>query len=215
MLWVIINICRLKYLFFTVSSFRNLKCLNKKCKSVATNNKDTDVIAVKVAHNHSPPDKNEQEKQIFLHMMHRKMQRDKSLNFRSVYEEFCASNPEIETLVPLKTVINEMCLQGVMVPQVRSFQHFYNMIDKDECQKFQFTLSDVQFYQEKFKASDGSMAVVFANKETIDSVSDSKLMYVDASFNLGSKEPFDYHLMTVLVWVSQCVSNILTIFIPD
>lgn len=208
MLWVIIDVYRLKYSFFTVSSFRNLKCLNKKCKSVATSSRDTDVIAVQVAHNHPPSGKTEKEKQIFLYRMHRKMQSDKSLSFRSVYEEFCHSNPAIETLVPLKTVINEMCMQDIILPRICSFQQFYNVIDKDEYKNIQFTYSDVQFYQEKFKASDGAMGVVFANRETIDGASDSKLMYVDASFKLGNKESFDYHLMTVLVWVSQSVSKL-------
>lgn len=119
-------------------------------------------------------------------------------------------DPEIAILVPLRSLINEICKHQLAqkVPPVNSFADFYNMIEDDSLQKFQFTFSGQQFYQERFTvAEEGSMAIVFANVETIKKVSDSKLMYVDASFRIDTCEKFSYQLVTVLVWIDDSVSE--------
>lgn len=162
-------------------------------------------VNVKIPHNHSPPSPEERRKQIFLHLMRRKMQSDKTLNFRSVYEEFCAKNPEMKELVPLKTVINQICCQQMNLksPPIFSFDQFYDQIENDEFQKLHFTQGHKQFYQERLETGTGGKAVIFANCETIEEISESKIMYVDSSYKIDTTEHFKYHLITVLVWVTD------------
>ncbi|XP_044272549.1 uncharacterized protein LOC123016304 [Tribolium madens] len=189
---------------------RHLKCLIGKCRASAEQTTpesgivDSKVV-VKVGHNHPAPSSEERRKQIFLHLMRRKMQSDKSLNFRSVYEEFCEKDPQMRQLVPLKTVINQICCQQMNLksPPIYSFEQFFDQIENDEFQKLHFTHGHKQFYQERLTASDGGKAVIFANCETIEEISESKIMYVDASYKIDTSENFKYHLITVLVWISD------------
>ncbi|RZC37429.1 uncharacterized protein BDFB_000543 [Asbolus verrucosus] len=192
---------------------RQLRCLVTRCRATAEQTmvepgKFEDKVLVKVAHNHQPPTEEDRRRQMFLHSMRRKMQSDRMLNFRSVYEEFCEKDPEIKKLVPLKTVINQICCQQMSIksPGIHTFEQLYEFIENDDFQKLHFTYTNKQFYQERFMGSDGSKAVVFANCETIEQVSDSKIMYVDASFKIDTKENFSYHLVSILVWVSDSVS---------
>lgn len=121
---------------------------------------------------------------------------------------FVFRDPEIQTLIPLKNVISEICKHQVnyKLPEIQTFQHFYNLIEEDIFQKLQFTQNGRQFYQEKFIYDQYIQALVFGNKHIIDQVSDSELMYVDASFRIDTNEDFKYHLITVLVWVDNSVS---------
>ncbi|KAJ3653494.1 hypothetical protein Zmor_012743 [Zophobas morio] len=201
---------------------RHLKCIVTKCKATAqqtmtkTGVYDSNVW-LKDDHNHPAPSVDDRKKQMFLHMMRRKMQYDKSLNFRNVYEEFCEKDPEIKKLVPLKTVINQICSQqmNLKLPPIESFQHFFDIIENDELQKLHFTHTNAQFYQEKFASSDGSQAVVFANCETIEKISDSRIMYVDASFKIDTPEAFKYHLVSVLVWLTDSYYPIMFALINE
>jgi hypothetical protein len=197
-------------------NIRHLKCLVTKCRATAQQTMIEpglfeNKVFVKIAHNHPPPSDEERRKQMFLHLMRRKMQSDKTLNFRSVYEEFCEKDPEMKKLVPLKTVINQICCQQMNLksPPIYSFEQFYELIENDEFQKLHFTHSNKQFYQEKFSSGDGSKAVIFANCDTIEQVSNSKIMYVDASFKIDTFEHFKYHLVTILVWVTDSYYPIL------
>ncbi|XP_971707.2 uncharacterized protein LOC660378 [Tribolium castaneum] len=191
-------------------NIRHLKCLIGKCRASAEQTLPESGIVdpkvvVKIGHNHPAPSPEERRKQIFLHLMRRKMQSDKSLNFRSVYEEFCEKDPEMQELVPLKTVINQICCQQMNLksPPIYSFEQFFEQIENDEFQKLHFTHGHKQFYQERLTASDGGKAVIFANCETIEEISGSKIMYVDASYKIDTNEKFKYHLITVLVWISD------------
>lgn len=111
-------------------------------------------------------------------------------------------------MIPLKNVISEICKHqfGYKLPDIQSFQQFCNLIEEDNFQKLQFTQNGKQFYQEKFIYDQHIQAVVFGNKQIIDQVSDSQLMYVDASFRIETNEDFKYHLITVLVWIDNSVS---------
>lgn len=169
---------------------------------------DNVTVYIKSPHNHSPHSQKELKKLMFCAVMRRKMQSDKAMGFRAVYEEVCEKDPEIKTLVPLKTIINEICRQqpNMKTPQIKSFDEFYETIEEKRFEKLHFTYSNQQFYQEKFASSDGSRAVVFANKESITKYSYSKVMYVDSSFKIETIEDFGYYLVTVLVWVEESVS---------
>lgn len=48
-----------------------------------------DKVEVKIPHNHTPPDTNTKKKQMFFCIMKRKMQNDRSLNIRNIYDDFC------------------------------------------------------------------------------------------------------------------------------
>ncbi|KAJ8948022.1 hypothetical protein NQ318_003355 [Aromia moschata] len=84
---------------------RFLRCVLPACHALAVQNKVasfyTSQITVQKPHSHKRPDEVEKKKQMFYYVMKRKMQSDKTLNFRSVYEEVCKSDPEIKDLVPL------------------------------------------------------------------------------------------------------------------
>lgn len=120
----------------------------------------------------------------------------------------------MKTLVPLKNVINEICRNQLSykIPPIHSFEQFYESIEDDNFQKLQFTHNGKQFYRDKFTTEDNSKAIIFAHKNTIDRVSDSQLMYVDASFRIDTNEKFKYQLVTVLVWVEDSVSIICIIY---
>lgn len=121
---------------------------------------------------------------------------------------FFFSDPQIQTLVPLKNVITEICKHQLTykLPVIQSFQQFFSLIEEDNFQKLQFTNNGKQFYQEKFISDLNSQAVVFGNRSVIEQLSDSQLMYVDASFGIDTNEDFKYHLITILVWVDDSVS---------
>lgn len=116
-------------------------------------------------------------------------------------------DPELKTLIPLRNVINEICkYQSTQkVPHIKSFEQFYDMIENDCFEKLHFTHSGKQFYQEKFSADDGSLAILFSNVDDMDHISESTIMYVDASFKIETKENFKYQLVTVLVWIEESV----------
>lgn len=110
--------------------------------------------------------------------------------------------------MPLRNVIHEICRHQLShkPPVISTFDQFYDKIEDDIYKKLHFTHGSKQFYQEKFEAEDDSKAIVFANCETIEEVSYSKLMYVDASFRIDSTDQFKYQLVTILVWVEESVS---------
>lgn len=111
-------------------------------------------------------------------------------------------------MVPLRNVINEICRHqySSKMPTVHSFQQFYNVVETEAYERLHFTHSGHQFYQEKFSSEDGGLAVVFCNREILNQVSDSKIMYVDASFKIESEEDFAFQLVTALVWLEDSVS---------
>lgn len=122
---------------------------------------------------------------------------------------FFFREPHIKNLLSLRNVISEVCKHQLYQndPVVTSFEDFYHNIETDRFEKLHFTTNYTQFYQNKFETEDGAMAIVFANGDVINNVSDSKLMYVDASFKIETNENFSYQLVTVLVWVEDSVSN--------
>lgn len=74
--------------------FRNIKCVVPLCPSFGQQkifdaNSFDDKVDVKIPHNHLPPDRNTIKKQMFFSVMKRKMQNDRSLNIRNIYEDFC------------------------------------------------------------------------------------------------------------------------------
>lgn len=128
-------------------------------------------------------------------------------DFSNNYIIYCR-DPEIRALVPLKNVINEICRHQLTykLPVIQSFSQFFDLIEEDNFQKLQFTQNGKQFYQEKFTTAQNAQAIVFGNKDIIDQVSETQLMYVDASFRIDTSEDFKYHLITVLVWMENSVS---------
>lgn len=48
-----------------------------------------DKVEIKLPHNHQPPDDNTKKKQMFFSIMKKKMQNDRTLNIRNIYEDFC------------------------------------------------------------------------------------------------------------------------------
>ncbi|CAH0563624.1 unnamed protein product [Brassicogethes aeneus] len=191
-------------------AFRYMRCLNQSCQSMAVQKKITSAsfenyVSVEIAHNHAKPSEKEMKKLMFYNVMKRMVQNDKTMNFKSVYEEVCQDDPEIRTLVPLRNVINEICRHQLSQkpPKIFTFDQFYDTIEHDVFKKLHFTHSGKQFYQEKFESEDGDKAVVFANCDIVDEVCGSKLMYVDASFRIDSVDSFDYQLVTTLVWVES------------
>ncbi|KAJ8975669.1 hypothetical protein NQ317_003168 [Molorchus minor] len=167
---------------------RFLRCVLPSCNALAVQNKlDSNEYSTEMTvekhHAHMRPSTSEKKRQMFYYVMKRKMQSDKTLNFRSVYDEVCTFDPDIKELVPLRNVINEICRHQLTykIPQLNTFEQFYDYIEEDVLQKLHFTHTGKQFYHEKFVADDGSMAVMFDNSEVIEEVASSKLMYVDAS----------------------------------
>ncbi|CAG9865450.1 unnamed protein product [Phyllotreta striolata] len=162
-------------------------------------------VTITTPHNHKCPTEAEKKKHIFFYIMKRKMHSDKSLKFKNIYDEICQKDSEIKQLIPLRNVINEICrhqFNHKLVP-ITSFDVLYNYIEDDSFQKYQFTLEGTQFYQERFSTEDNAKAIVFANLDIIEEMSDSDLMYIDASFRIETNEPFSYQLVTVLVWIDE------------
>lgn len=122
---------------------------------------------------------------------------------------------KIRDLLPLRTVINEMCRYQLSYkcPELKTFDDFFDHIENDTFQRLHYTTNSKQFYQERFvdEATD-SKAIIFANCEVIRQLSDSKLMYVDSSFKIDSNDTFDYQLVTVLVWMDDSVRGTLLVF---
>ncbi|GJQ81706.1 hypothetical protein Trydic_g9148 [Trypoxylus dichotomus] len=195
---------------------RHLRCVLPNCKAKAEQtllDKDTyeDKISVKVPHSHKAPSDQLRKKHMFFHVMRKRMQHDKTLNIRNIYEEVCNQEPEIRQLVPLRNVINEICKHQVSnkLPRITSFDKFYEKIE-DECfEKLHFTNTNKQFYQERFCTDDGCMAVVFCNTDVVENIGHCTLMYVDASFKIDTLEDFRYQLVTVLVWIDDSYYPIL------
>lgn len=108
-------------------------------------------------------------------------------------------------MIPLKNVITDISRYqyNCSIPPIPSFQQLFTKIEDDDFRKLQFTHDGKQFYQEKFTINLNSQAIVFGNKHIINQVSDSQIMYVDASFRIDTNEQFKYHLITVLVWVGD------------
>lgn len=80
-------------------------------------------------------------------------------------------------------------------------------------ERLHFTHNGHQFYQERFATDDGGLALVFCNTAILDQVSESIIMYVDASFKIETEEDFKYQLITVLVWLDDSVSVIRVHFL--
>ncbi|XP_018566110.1 uncharacterized protein LOC108907076 isoform X2 [Anoplophora glabripennis] len=197
-------------------TLRFLRCVLPACHALGVQNRIkptvySSEITVQRPHNHRRPDEAEKKKQMFYYVMKRKMQSDKTLNFRSVYDEVCKHDPEIKELVPLRNVINEICRHQLTykIPPINSFDQFYNHVEDDAFQKLHFTHNGVQFYQERFTAEDDCKAVVFANADIVEQVSYGNLMYIDASFKIDTTEEFKYQLVTVLVWIEDSYYPIL------
>lgn len=202
------------YLFeyrLSKQNVRYMRCLLPSCnargvqKKIEGSNLYSNDVRVLVAHDHNPPTDAEKKKQMFFYVMKRKMQSDKTLKFKSVYDEVCEKDPEIKELIPLRNVINEICSHQVSykTKTIKSFDDLYNYIEDDAFYKLQFTNFGAQFYQEKFTAEDNAKAIVFANANTIELMSESDLMYIDASFRIETEESFSYQLVTVLVWADD------------
>lgn len=73
---------------------RNIKCVVALCPSfgqqrVYDGETADEKVHVRIPHNHPPPDENTRKKQMFFSIMKRKMQNDRSLNIRNIYEDFC------------------------------------------------------------------------------------------------------------------------------
>ncbi|XP_050502723.1 uncharacterized protein LOC126882000 isoform X2 [Diabrotica virgifera virgifera] len=204
-----------QYLFeyrLVKGNLRKIRCLLPSCPAQGLQEKPEGSLTynkevhIYVAHNHSPPNEAEQTKQMFFYVMKRKMQSDKTLKFKHVYDDICARDPHIQKLIPLRNVVNEICRHQVpphKTSPIQSFDELYNQIEDDSYYKLQFTNNGVQFFQEKFTSEDNAKAIVFANLETIQMLSESDLMYIDASFRIETDEPFCYQLVTVLVWVEH------------
>ncbi|XP_072382751.1 uncharacterized protein [Diabrotica undecimpunctata] len=204
-----------QYLFeyrLVKGNLRKIRCLLPSCSAQGLQEKPEGSLTynkevhIYVAHNHSPPNEAEQTKQMFFYVMKRKMQSDKTLKFKHVYDDICARDPHIQKLIPLRNVVNEICRHQVpphKTSPIQSFDELYNQIEDDSYYKLQFTNNGIQFYQEKFTSEDNAKAIVFANLDTIQMLSESDLMYIDASFRIETDEPFSYQLVTVLVWVEH------------
>ncbi|KAF7281884.1 hypothetical protein GWI33_004085 [Rhynchophorus ferrugineus] len=199
----------------TKHHIRHIQCIVFNCPAKAIQKKHINTqifhneIEVTVSHNHPPPNSNDRRKQMFYSIMYKRMQKDKVFNFRNLYDEICSLDPYIKSLVPLNKVINELCKHNTAdMPSVHSFDEFYNTIENDVYYRIHFIDNQKQFYQDKFETTDGAKAVVFSNSDIIRQYSDSKLMFVDASFNIDT-EDFYYQLVTVLVWVHESYYPIL------
>ncbi|KAK5641797.1 hypothetical protein RI129_010344 [Pyrocoelia pectoralis] len=208
------------YLFeigLSKGDMRQLRCTLPTCSAQAKqqileNGSSSDEVEVLTTHNHPAPDEVTKKKQMFFCVMRKKMQTDRTLNIRIIYEDAVIQDPEIREVVPLRNVINEICRHQLMhkTKPVTSFEEFYRTIELETYDKLHFTHGSQQFYQEKFLIrEDSSMAVLFANVETIQMVTMSTVMYVDASFKIDTSEDFKYQLLTVLVWVEESYYPIL------
>uniref|UniRef100_A0A1Y1JWE8 Uncharacterized protein n=1 Tax=Photinus pyralis TaxID=7054 RepID=A0A1Y1JWE8_PHOPY len=209
-----------EYIFeigLTKGDMRQLRCGLPTCSAQAKqkrleNGDPAAELEVLSAHNHPAPDELIRKKQMFFCVMRKKMQTDRTLNIRIIYEDACIQDPEIRQVVPLRNVINEICRHQLMLKMkpVASFEEFYKTIEMEMFDKLHFTHSGQQFYQDKITVrEDSSMAILFANVETIRMVSKSTVMYVDASFKIDTTEDFKYQLLTVLVWVEESYYPIL------
>ncbi|CAH1154714.1 unnamed protein product [Phaedon cochleariae] len=192
------------------SDRREMRCLTPNCPSSGYQWKTQDgkfarEVTILKPHNHKRVNVAERKKQMFHYVMRKKVQSDKTINFKGVYEDVCQYDPKIRDLVPLREIINIICRNPLLqsVPTVRSFEHLFNEIDKEAFEKFQFTFSGKQFFQEKITASDNTKAIIFANSHFVGEIMDSELMYVDASFNIDTNETFSYQLVTVLILVED------------
>lgn len=209
-----------EYLFeigLAKSNVRQLRCTVPTCPALAkqlvnANGEPSLIVEVTSPHNHPAPVETAKKKQMFLCLMRKKMQSDRTLNIRIIYEDACIQDPEIKQVVPLRNVINEICRHQLMhkTKPVNSFEDFFSWIESETFEKLHFTHHNQQFYQEKYHvAEDSSMAVLFGNTEIIQMTSESKVMYVDASFKIDTNEDFKYQLVTVLVWVDDSYYPIL------
>ncbi|XP_060522909.1 uncharacterized protein LOC132699933 [Cylas formicarius] len=202
---------------------RLLHCLYPKCPAEATQSKLVsssesnyeDEITVLKCHNHKPDDANGRKRQMFFQVMRKQIQDNKDLNFKNLYDRICRLDTSIRDLVPLKTVINQLCRYGSTnnFPKIKSFKQLYEQIEDACFSKIHYTFCGPQFYQERFMdEKNDAMAIVFANTEIIQKYSYSKLLYVDASFQV-LPDLFPYKMVTVLVWVHDNCYPILFAFI--
>ncbi|VEN47876.1 unnamed protein product [Callosobruchus maculatus] len=184
---------------------RNLKCILPTCQATAVQQKlrpntYSTEAKVTVPHNHEKASEADKKKQMFFSIMRRKLQSDKGINFKNIYETACAKDPFIRALVPLKSVLQEVCHNHAKCEPIYSFEKLAVDIEQDYMYKLQFTLTGKQFYQNQFTADD-SRAIVFANLDIVEELSSSKLMYVDASFKIDCSDNFQ--LVTILIWLND------------
>lgn len=192
----------------TKQNFRYLHCIALKCPGEAIQRKDSSgsvykkEVEVIVAHNHPAPDPLERKKQICYSIIYKKMRTDKNFNYKVAYEQITKVDPSIRDTIPLRKIMCDLCTPHpeTELPRLKSFDDFFSTIENSIYKKVHFTLNENQFYQEKFESGDGAKGVVFANSEVVNRYSDSKIMFVDASFYIET-DAFFYQVLTVLVWV--------------
>lgn len=63
--------------------------------------------------------------------------------------DVCFRDGSLVNILPLSTVVQEICKQGPAppAPSVNSFEDFYNRVDQDEFNKIHFTDNRAQFYR--------------------------------------------------------------------
>lgn len=201
------------------NNIRILHCIHKKCTATAEHKRIDDdsyedEILVTVAHNHKPISKMEQKVSIFYHIVKKKLQLDKTINIRNLYDHFCEEDTDIRELLPIRTVFNELCKTdlAIRVPSVINYMQLYDTIELESFARLQFTQTGKQFYQERLATSDDTAhAIVFCNTELVERLSTAQLMFVDASFRMDCKdeETGEYCLVTVLLWVDDSYYPIL------
>ncbi|KAF5270622.1 hypothetical protein FQA39_LY01360 [Lamprigera yunnana] len=125
---------------------RHLRCALPTCasqgKQLVNDNGDiSTIVHVTTPHNHPAPNEAAKKKQMFLCLMRKKMQTDRTLNIRHIYEDACIQDPEIREVVPLRNVINEICRHQLMhkLKPVNSFEDFFSSIESDSYEKLHFT----------------------------------------------------------------------------
>lgn len=80
--------------FKTLVNHRYVKCIAMLCpafgyQKVLGEDVFDDKIEVKIPHNHPPPEEDVKKKLMFFNIMKKKLQNDRSLNIRGIYEDFC------------------------------------------------------------------------------------------------------------------------------
>nr|XP_022906669.1 uncharacterized protein LOC111418369 [Onthophagus taurus] len=190
------------------NNVRYLRCISPNCKSRAKEFIATSQLNLEIGHNHKKPSEETRKKHMFFHVMRKKMQLDKNLNIRLMYEEISEQDPDIKKLIPLRNVINEICKHQnpEKIPKISSFEQLFERIEDGAFERLHFTNDNKQFYQEKFSTENGAYAIIFSN---INKDVKSDLMYVDGSFQINNTESFEYHLITVLIWLDESYYPIL------
>nr|CAH7764105.1 unnamed protein product [Callosobruchus chinensis] len=188
------------------SNVRSLKCIVSTCQATAVqvleSGKYSAEANVIVPHNHRRDNEADKRKHMFFSIMRRKVQSDKEMNLKDTYKIACRKDPSIETLVPWKSLLQEVCDNQSKYKPIYSFEELASNIEQRYMYKLQFTLTGKQFYQNQFIADD-SRAILFANLEIVEELSTGKLMYVDSTFKIDYSNKFQ--LVTVLIWLTDSV----------